>query len=79
MSFISYGGTIHMAKQSRFEKNVIMTLSIVTNIFIIAGVSRHWSKYHDHTQLAAPLEEAAKIQEETTYGTGCTQAYQDFN
>ena len=48
-------------KQSRFEKNVIMTLSIVTNLFIIAGVSRHWSKYHDHTQLAAPLEEAAEV------------------
>ena len=79
MSFISYGGTIHMAKQSRFEKNVIMTLSIVTNIFIIAGVSRHWSKYHDHTQLAAPLEEAAKIQEETTYDTGCQSPYQIFN
>ena len=64
-----------MKKQSRFEKNVIMTLSIVTNVFIIAGVSRHWSKYHDHTQLAAPLEEAAKIQEETTHDTGCQEAY----
>ena len=66
-------------KQSRFEKNVIMTLSIVTNIFIIAGVSRHWSKYHDHTQLAAPQQEAAEIQEETTYDTGCQSPYQNTN
>ena len=66
-------------KQSRFEKNVIMTLSIVTNIFIIAGVSRHWSKYHDHTQLAAPQQEAAQIQEETKNDTGCQSPYQVFN
>jgi len=65
-------------KQSRFEKNVILTLSIVTNIFIIAGVSRHWS-YYDHTQLAAPQQEAAQIQEETTNDTGCQSPYQIFN
>ena len=68
-----------MKKQSRFEKNVIMTLSIVTNIFIIAGVSRHWSKYHDHTQLATPLEEATEIQEKTKNDTGCQSPYQIFN
>ena len=68
-----------MKKQSRFEKNVIMTLSIVTNVFIIAGVSRHWSKYHDHTQLAAPQQEATQIQEKGTYGTGCQKTYQDAN
>ena len=66
-------------KQSRFEKNVILTLSIITNIFIIAGVSRHWSKYHDHTKLAAPQQEAAKIQEETKNDTGCQSPYQVFN
>ena len=68
-----------MKKQSRFEKNVIMTLSIVTNVFIIAGVSRHWSKYHDHTQLAAPQQQAAKIQEKGTYGASCQEAYQNAN
>ena len=26
-----------MSKQSRFEKNVIITLSVITNLFIIAG------------------------------------------
>ena len=63
-------------KQSRFEKNVIITLSVITNLFIIAGVSRHWN-YHDNTKLATPQQEATKIQEEATYGTGCTQAYQN--
>ena len=65
-------------KQSRFEKNVILTLSVITNLFIIAGVSRHWN-YHDNAKLAAPQQETAQIQKETTYGTGCTEAYQDAN
>ena len=69
---------IHMAKQSRFEKNVILTLSIITNLFIIAGVSRHWN-YHDNTQLAETQQEATQIQEETTYGTGCQGSYQNAN
>ena len=66
-----------MSKQSRFEKNVIITLSVITNLFIIAGVSRHWSKYHDHTQLAAPQQEAAEIQEKTQNDTGCKSPYQN--
>ena len=69
---------IHMAKnkQSRFEKNVILTLSVITNLFIIAGVSRHWN-YHDNTQLATPQQESTQIQKETTYGTGCQGSYQN--
>ena len=67
-----------MAKQSRFEKNVILYLSVVTNLFIIAGVTRHWIRY-DNTKLAAPQQEAAQIQEETTYDTGCQSPYQIFN
>ena len=66
------------SKQSRFEKNVILTLSVITNIFIIAGVSRHWS-YYDDTQLAAPQQEATQIQEETTNDTGCQSPYEIFN
>ena len=62
-------------KQSRFEKNVIMTLSIVTNIFIIAGVTRHWIRY-DNTKLAAPQQEATQIQEKATHDTGCQSPYQ---
>ena len=63
-----------MSKQSRFEKNVIITLSVITNLFIIAGVSRHWN-YHDNTKLATPQQEATEIQEKTTYGTGCQSPY----
>ena len=55
-----------------------MTLSIVTNIFIIAGVTRHWS-YYDNTKLATPQQEAAQIQEKATNGTGCQKTYQDAN
>ena len=64
-----------MSKQSRFEKNVIITLSVITNLFIIAGVTRHWS-YYDNTKLAAPQQEATQIQEETTNDTGCQSPYQ---
>ena len=67
-----------MSKQSRFEKNVIITLSVITNLFIIAGVTRHWS-YYDNTKLAAPQQEATQIQEKGTYGTGCQKTYQDAN
>ena len=56
-----------------------MTLSIVTNIFIIAGVSRHWSKYHDHAQLAETQQETAQVQEKASYDTGCSQTYQNTN
>ena len=65
-------------KQSRFENNVIMIRSLVTNIFIIAGVTRHWS-YYDNTKLATPQQEAAQIQEKATNGTGCQKTYQDAN
>jgi len=66
-------------KQSRFEKNVILTLSIITNIFIIAGVSRHWNYHDNNTELAEALKKTAQIQKEATYGTGCQKTYQDAN
>ena len=66
-------------KQSRFEKNVILTLSIITNIFIIAGVSRHWNYHDNNTELAEALQKTAQAQKETTHGTGCPQAYQNAN
>ena len=68
-----------MSKQSRFEKNVIITLSVITNLFIIAGVSRHWNYHDNNTELAEALQEVAQAQEETTHGTGCPQAYQNAN
>ena len=68
-----------MSKQSRFEKNVIITLSVLTNLFIIAGVSRHWNYHDNNTELAEALEQIAEIQKEATYGTGCQKTYQDAN
>ena len=34
---------------------------------------------NDNTQLATPFKEATQIQKETTYGTGCKEAYQNAN
>jgi len=51
-----------------------MILSIVTNLFIIAGVTRHWIRY-DNTKLAAPQPQAAQVQEQATHGASCPQAY----
>ena len=67
------------SKQSRFEKNVIITLSVLTNLFIIAGVSRHWNYHDNNTELAEALQKTAQIQEKATYGTGCQEAYQNVN
>jgi len=54
-------------------KKFVRILTIITNLFIIAGVSRHWS-YHDYnTELAETQQEAAQIQEKASYDTGCTQ------
>ena len=66
-------------KQSRFEKNVILTLSVITNLFIIAGVSRHWNYHDNNTELAKALQEAAQVQEKASYGTGCQKTYQNAN
>ena len=67
------------SKQSRFEKNVIITLSVLTNLFIIAGVSRHWNYHDNNTELAEALQKTAQVQEKATYGTGCQEAYQNAN
>ena len=66
-------------KQSRFEKNVILTLSVITNLFIIAGVSRHWNYHDNNTELAKALQQAAEVQEKASYGTGCQKTYQNAN
>ena len=63
-------------------------LTVVTNCFIISGVIHHWKpkakpiyNYTNefNTQLAEAQQQITQIQEETTYGTGCTQAYQNIN
>ena len=68
---------------------IFTVLTVVTNCFIISGVIHHWKprarpiyKYtgtNDYTQLAASQQQVAQIQKETTYGTSCTQAYQNTN
>ena len=68
---------------------IFTVLTVVTNCFIISGVIHHWKprarpiyKYtgtNDNTQLAKAQQQVAQIQKETTYGTGCTQAYQNAN
>ena len=68
-------------------KRAFTILTVVTNCFIISGVIHHWKPRakpiynytNDNTQLAKAQQQIAKIQEETTYGTGCTQAYQNAN
>ena len=68
-------------------KRVFTLLTVVTNCFIISGVIHHWKprarpiyKYtNDNTQLAEAQQQIAQIQKETTYGTGCTKAYQNAN
>jgi uncharacterized protein YxeA len=59
-------------------KKFVRILTIVTNFFIIAGVTRHWIRY-DNTQLAAPQQEAAQVQEKTQNDTGCQSPYQNTN
>ena len=74
----------------RFNKDmkiIFTVLTVVTNCFIISGVIHHWKPKakpiynytNEYTQLAEALEETTQIQKETTYGTGCTQAYQNAN
>ena len=58
---------------------VVIALTMVTNCFIIAGVSRHWNYHDNNTELAKALQEVAQAQEETTYDTGCQSPYQNFN
>ena len=65
-------------KQKQFELRVIAVLTLITNLFIIAGVTRHWN-YGNNTELAETQQETAQIQEKTTHGTSCKEAYQDAN
>ena len=65
-------------KQKQFELRVIAVLTLITNLFIIAGVTRHWN-YGNNTKLAETQQKTAQIQEKTTHGTSCQEAYQDSN
>tara|TARA_B100000161_G_scaffold134972_1_gene95739 strand:- start:50 stop:232 length:183 start_codon:yes stop_codon:yes gene_type:complete len=59
-------------------KKYIRLLTVITNCFIIAGVTRHWIRY-DNTELATPQQQAAQIQEKGTHGASCQEAYQNAN
>ena len=59
-------------------KKYIRLLTVITNCFIIAGVTRHWIRY-DNTELAAPQQQATQIQEKGTHGASCKEAYQNAN
>ena len=65
-------------KQKVFELRVIAVLTLITNLFIIAGVTRHWN-YDNNTELAETRQEAAEIQEKAENDTGCQSPYQIFN
>ena len=58
-------------------RSLIFLSYLITNIFIISGVIRHWN--YDNPELATPLEEATEIQEKTKNDTGCQSPYQNFN
>ena len=59
-------------------RTIILFTYLITNIFIISGVIRHWN-YDNNTELAETQQKTAQIQEEATYGTGCKEAYQNAN
>ena len=54
-------------------RSLIFLSYLITNCFIISGVIRHWN-YVNNTELAAPQQEAAQIQKETTNYTSCKEA-----
>ena len=54
-------------------RTFIFITYLITNCFIISGVIRHWN-YGNNTKLAAPQQEAAQIQKETTNDTSCEEA-----
>ena len=55
-------------------RTIILFTYLITNIFIISGVIRHWN-YDNNTELAETQQETAQIQEKASYDTGCTQAH----
>ena len=53
-------------------RSLIFLSYLITNCFIISGVIRHWNN-GNNTKLAAPQQEAAQIQKETTDYTSCKE------
>ena len=59
-------------------RTIILFTYLITNVFIISGVIRHWN-YDNNTKLAEAQQEATQIQEKTQNDTGCQSPYQIFN
>ena len=59
-------------------RTFILLTYLITNVFIISGVIRHWN-YDNNTELAETQQQATQVQEEATYDTGCSQTYQNTN
>ena len=59
-------------------RTIILFTYLITNIFIISGVIRHWN-YDNNTELAETQQQATQVQEEASYDTGCSQTYQNTN
>ena len=57
-------------------RTIILLTYLITNAFIISGVIRHWN-YDNNTELAETQQQATQVQEEATYDTGRSQAYQN--
>ena len=55
-------------------RTIILFTYLITNVFIISGVIRHWN-YDNNTELAAPQPQVTQVQEQATHGTSCPQAY----
>ena len=71
-------GSFSDEKTKEVDNQVVMVRSLIflsyliTNCFIISGVIRHWNN-GNNTKLAAPQQEVAQIQKETTDYTSCKE------
>jgi len=55
----------------------VHVLTIVTNFFIIAGVSRHWT--NASTQLPTPQQKSTEAYQKATSSTGSQETCQNAN
>ena len=55
-------------------RTFILLTYLITNVFIISGVIRHWN-YDNNTELAETQEQSTQVQEKASYDTGCSQTY----
>ena len=56
-------------------KKFVRILTIVTNLFIIAGVSRHWN--YASTKLFTPQQESTEAHQKATSSTGSQETCQN--